>query len=143
MAPKLKSTTAVCFAHTRKAHATERAEDYVEAIADLAEEKGEARVVELAKRLGVTHVTVNRAVGKLKAEGLVSAEPYHDIKLTKKGKKLAEWSKNRHSIVLKFLLALGIDEITAHRDAEGIEHHVSQKTLLALEQWGNDKKKIN
>ena len=140
MAKNAAAISAGCFAHTRKAHATERAEDYVEAIADLTVEVGEARVVELAKRLGVTHVTVHRAISKLKEEGLVTAEPYQAINLTNKGKRLAEWSKNRHAIVLEFLLALGIDEATARRDAEGIEHHVSEKTLEVFEAWSKSRK---
>src|SRR5437868_8176501 len=74
---------------TRREHANEIAEDYVEAIADLVTEVGEARVVDLAKRLGVTHVTVNRTVARLQNAGLVTSEPYRAIFLTEKGLTLA------------------------------------------------------
>src|SRR5580765_3909827 len=74
---------------TRREHANEIAEDYVEAIADLVAEVGEARVVDLAKRLGVTHVTVNRTVARLQNAGLVTSEPYRAIFLTEKGRTLA------------------------------------------------------
>ena len=56
---------------TRREHASELAEDYVEAIADLTTETGEARVVDLARRLGVTHVTVNRAIARFKSRALL------------------------------------------------------------------------
>jgi DNA-binding MarR family transcriptional regulator len=74
---------------TRREHASELAEDYVEAIADLVAEKGEARVVDLAARLGVTHVTVNRAIMRLQKSGFVTSQPYRAIFLTDEGHRLA------------------------------------------------------
>ena len=118
--------------HTRREHASEVAEDYVEAIADLAAETGEARAVDLSGRLGVTHVTVNRTIGRLQKAGLVTAQPYCAIFLTEKGRALAAASKSRHETVLSFLRSLGIPERVAERDAEGIEHHVSPETLEAF-----------
>ena len=117
---------------TRREHANEIAEDYVEAIADLVAEVGEARVVDLAKRLGVTHVTVNRTVARLQNTGLVTAEPYRAIFLTEKGRTLATTCKSRHETVVAFLRSLGIPERVAEMDAEGIEHHVSPETLSAF-----------
>ncbi len=117
---------------TRREHAAETAEDYVEAIADLAASQGEARVVDLARRLGVTHVTVNRTLARLKREGYVSVEPYRAIFLTPAGSRLAEACHHRHSLVVDFLRSLGITEKTAEIDAEGIEHHVSPETLAAF-----------
>src|ERR1041384_1480002 len=78
---------------TRREHAAETAEDYVEAIADLSEAHGEARVVDLARRLGVTHVTVNRTLARLQRNGLVMAKPYRAIFLTTAGRKLASESR--------------------------------------------------
>jgi len=118
--------------HTRREHATETAEDYVEAIADLAASQGEARVVDLARRLGVTHVTVNRTLTRLQREGLVSVQPYRAIFLTDSGRRLAEACHRRHAIVVAFLRSLGIPEKAAEIDAEGIEHHVSPATLAAF-----------
>ncbi len=120
---------------TREAHHTETAEDYVEIIAELIEENGEARVVALARRLGVSHVTVNRAIGRLRKSGLVTAEPYQSIKLTKTGQALAKSCKSRHEIVVKFLRALGVPADIADIDAEGIEHHVSKQTLNAFSRF--------
>ena len=117
---------------TRREHAAETAEDYVEAIADLSASQGEARVVDLARRLGVTHVTVNRTLARLQRESLVSVQPYRAIFLTSAGVKLAEQCHYRHSVVVAFLRSLGIPEKTAEIDAEGIEHHVSPETLAAF-----------
>lgn len=118
---------------TRREHAAETAEDYVEAIADLSVANGEARVVDLARRLGVTHVTVNRTVARLQRDGLVTAKPYRAIFLTAAGRKLATESRHRHETIVTFLRSLGIPEDVAAMDAEGIEHHVSPETLAAFE----------
>jgi DtxR family transcriptional regulator, manganese transport regulator len=117
---------------TRREHANEIAEDYVEAIADLVSELGEARVVDLAKRLGVTHVTVNRTIARLQKASLVTSQPYRAIFLTEKGRTLAATCKTRHETVVAFLRGLGISERVAEMDAEGIEHHVSPETLSAF-----------
>jgi DtxR family transcriptional regulator, manganese transport regulator len=117
---------------TRREHAQEIAEDYVEAIADLVAETGEARVVDLARRLGVTHVTVNRTIVRLKRAGFVTSQPYRAIFLTDKGRDLAAACKIRHETVVAFLRSLGIPERVAEMDAEGIEHHVSPDTLAAF-----------
>lgn len=119
----------------RSDHASEIGEDYVEAIADLIAATGEARVVDLARRLGVTHVTVTRTVARLQREGLVTSRPYRAIFLTDAGRRLAEDARRRHIIVFEFLRRLGVDEKTAHADAEGIEHHVSKRTLAAFERF--------
>jgi len=117
---------------TRREHAHEIAEDYVEAIADLVAESGEARVVDLAKRLGVTHVTVNRTIARLQKAGYVTSQPYRAIFLTNDGRELAAGCKSRHETVVEFLRSLGIPERVAEMDAEGIEHHVSPETLAAF-----------
>jgi DtxR family manganese transport transcriptional regulator len=119
----------------RAAHANELAEDYVEAIADLGRTQGEARVVELARALGVSHVTVVRTIARLSREGLVQARPYRAIFLTPAGTRLADKARARHELVEAFLLALGVPASVAARDAEGIEHHVSAQTLAAMERF--------
>ncbi len=117
---------------TRREHANEIAEDYLEAMADLVAETGEARVVDLSKRLGVTHVTVIRTIARLQKAGFVTAQPYRAIFLTSKGRTLAARSKSRHETVAAFLRSLGIPDRVAEMDAEGIEHHVSPATLAAF-----------
>ncbi len=120
------------FQRVREAHQTEVAEDYVELIARLIDETGEARVVDLAVWLGVTNATVNNTVQRLQRDGLVTSKPYRSIFLTEAGRELAESSHQRHILVRDFLLALGVGEETAEADAEGIEHHVSAETLTAF-----------
>ncbi len=120
------------FKRVRDAHQTELAEDYVELIADLIEAKGEARLVDLSERLGVTKATVNNTIQRLQRDGFVSSQPYRSIFLTDKGRKVATVSRERHLIVRDLLIALGVDAETADADAEGIEHHVSKATLEAF-----------
>src|SRR5208282_2181117 len=121
------------FRRSRRDRAAETAQDYVEAIADLTASVGEARVVDLARRLGVTHVTVNRTLARLQKIGFVNTKPYRAIFLTDAGHKLAAECKQRHQTVVSFLRSLGISERIAELDAEGIEHHVSPETLAAFE----------
>ena len=133
--PARNRDTAAIQRHTRRAHAQERAQDYVEAIADLIDEQGEARATEIARSLGVTHVTVIRTVQRLQREGLVKTLPYRSIFLTPAGRALAARAKERHQTVVAFLEALGVPVATARADAEGIEHHVSPATLAAMNKF--------
>ena len=121
--------SAAKFERIRKAHLSEVMEDYVEMIADLIEEIGEARSVDLAARFGVTSPTVNATIGRLQREGLVETRPYRSIFLTQEGAKLANACKERHQIVHDFLVSLGVPNEIADADAEGMEHHISDQTL--------------
>jgi DtxR family manganese transport transcriptional regulator len=122
----------------RSDHATEVAEDYVEAIAEITSSAGACRAVDLATLFAVSHVTVNRTVGRLVRDGFAKTEPYRPIELTAKGKRLAKQSRERHEVVLQFLIALGVSEPTAVTDSEGIEHHVSAETLQAMRSFLNE-----
>jgi DtxR family manganese transport transcriptional regulator len=117
----------------RRDRSAETAQDYVEAIADLTATQGEARVVDLARRLGVTHVTVNRTLARLQRAGYVNTRPYRAIFLTPAGSTLADECRQRHQTVVSFLRSLGVADRIAEMDAEGIEHHVSPETLAAFE----------
>jgi len=123
------------FRRARLARETEIVEDYVELIADLIDEEGEARAVDIAKRLGVTGATVNKMISRIKQMGLVNSEPYRSIFLTSEGRKVAEVSRARHHIVVALLRAVGVDEATAWADAEGMEHRCSPETLAAFEKF--------
>ena len=143
MVPKSKSeqfladpdTQASWFERVREAHKTETTEDYVELIADLIEVQQEARLSDLATRLGVSYPTASKVVARLQEEGYIETQPYRAIFLTSSGKKLAKKCKERHQIVLEFLIRLGVDEATAEFDAEGIEHHISEQTLEIMKQF--------
>ena len=119
-------------ARRRQDHSQELAQDYVEMIAELIAKAGEARLTDLARGLGVTHVTANRTLKRLQRQGLVTSQPYRSIFLTSNGRSLAKESRDRHETVVRFLIALGVPEAIAESDAEGIEHHVSRETLAAF-----------
>lgn len=120
------------FQRTREDHSREIAEDYVELIEALIHERGEARAVDLAERLGISPVTVSKTVQRLVREGLVTAAPYRSIFLTDEGRALAAHARERHELVHDFLVNLGVPEEAAINDTEGIEHHVSEETLAAM-----------
>jgi DtxR family manganese transport transcriptional regulator len=120
------------FARQREADRTAIAEDYVELIADLLRADGEARAVDLARRMGVSQATVTATIGRLQRDGLVETKPYRGLFLTAAGQELADRAKARHELVVRFLIAIGLDEETAEADAEGVEHHVSEAALAAF-----------
>jgi len=128
-------TRVEAFQGVREARRNELAEDYVELIADLIHEQGEARPVDIAARLGVRAPTVTKALARLAREGLITRERYRSVFLTDKGRALAVDCRRRHDIVRRFLIRLGLDPETAERDAEGIEHHVSDRTLALFEAY--------
>ena len=123
------------FRQAREARRSELVEDYVELIADLIGDGGEARQVDIAARLGVAQPTVAKMLKRLAEDGLVQQRPYRGVFLTEAGEALAAQSRERHRIVERFLRALGVSPETARRDAEGIEHHVSGETLEAFRRF--------
>ena len=120
------------FRRVRADHQSELAGDYVELIADLIDERGEARGTDIALRLGVANATVVKTLKRLQDAGLIAQEPYRAIFLTGDGWKMADDSRRKHRIVEEFLLSLGVSAQTARIDSEGIEHHVSEETLRAM-----------
>lgn len=117
------------FRQVREAHRRELIDDYVELISDLIREVGEARQVDMAARLGVSQPTVAKMLKRLATVGLIEQIPWRGVFLTAEGERLAQESRERHQIVESFLLVLGVSPEIARRDAEGMEHHVSEETL--------------
>ena len=130
------------FKKVRNAHRTENTEDYLELIADLLNQNGEARIVDIAEKLDIAQATANKTIKRLLLQGYIKKEPYRSIFLTLKGQIIASKSKKRHRIVYNFLKNLGLDDQTAAADSEGIEHHVSEKTLIKMEKL-NKLNKLN
>lgn len=126
---RLVEARAESFQAVREARRNEVAEDYVELIAELITQFGEARPVDIAARMGVTAPTVAKGLDRLARGGLVMRAKYRSVFLTPDGAALAEACRLRHEIVMRFLVRLGLDAETAEKDAEGIEHHVSERTL--------------
>ena len=127
-----EGTQARRFGKTRSAQSSALLEDYVELIADLLINAGEARPTDIARRLGVSHATAVKTIARLKRAALATARPYRGVFLTDKGRALADRVRARHRLVVDVLRALGVPSEAAEADAEGIEHHVSETTLKAF-----------
>jgi DtxR family manganese transport transcriptional regulator len=123
------------FGKTRNAQSCALLEDYVELIADLHLTSGEARPTDVARRLGVSHATAIKTISRLKREGLATSRPYRGVFLSEAGQALAERVRMRHRLVVDVLLTLGVPSEAAEADAEGIEHHVSDVTIKAFEDF--------
>lgn len=123
------------FDKTRADHALESASDYVEMIDDLISETGEARAVDLASRMSVSHVTVSKTLQRLAREGYVTYRPYRSIFLTDHGRELACAARERHRLLFGLLTALGVPAEVAQLDSEGMEHHASDTTLAAIQRF--------
>ncbi|HET6406043.1 MAG TPA: transcriptional regulator MntR [Candidatus Thermoplasmatota archaeon] len=111
---------------------TPRVEDYVEVIYELILEKGYARIVDISAHLHVSAPTATKMIQKLAEDRLVVYERYRGIALTEAGTELAKRLRERHSVVMDFLRLLDVDEATAHRATEGMEHHLDASTLDRL-----------
>ncbi len=125
---------------TRDDHSTEFASDYVEAVEELIRVKGECRLSDLAGLFQISNASAHRTIARLKRIGLVESEPYRPIQLTKKGQMLASRSRDRHRLVIDFLIAVGVPRESAEIDSEGIEHHVSADTEKAIRSFLDTRK---
>jgi DtxR family transcriptional regulator, manganese transport regulator len=111
---------------------TSRLEDYLEAIYQLSQHKGYASTVDLSEMLQVRPSTVSTMVGNLARKGYLVHEPYRGMKLTEKGEKVAKSVVSRHGIISEFLSLIGIEEVTARQDTEGIEHYIQPITVRKI-----------
>ena len=120
------------YSNIRNQNKNEILEDYVEAIQEISELKGDVKNADLAIHFGVSQATINKNLKRLIGSKLATSEPYRSIFLTDEGKKLAAISKEKHNIVYQFLIKLGVSKKVAQYDSEGIEHHVSEETLKLM-----------
>jgi Mn-dependent DtxR family transcriptional regulator len=111
---------------------SQSAEDYLERIHELIQEKGYARVVDIASSLDVKQASVTSMVQKLGELGYLNYEKYRGLILTDKGRQVARKIQQRHETLSRFFSLFGLDEETQHRDIEGIEHHLSPETVAIL-----------
>jgi Mn-dependent DtxR family transcriptional regulator len=116
-------------------------EDYLEVIYELIQYKGYASTIAISEYLNVSSPSVTKMVQKLNESGHLNYEKYRGIRLTDKGILVAENIRERHGLLAEFLKIIGVDEETANKDAEGIEHHLQPKTLTKLENFIKDIKK--
>lgn len=123
------------YSNIRNQNKNEILEDYVEAIQEISEIKGDVKNADLSIHFGVSQATINKNLKRLISSKLATSEPYRSIFLTDEGKKLAATSKEKHEIVYQFLIKLGVSKKTAQYDSEGIEHHVSDETLKLMKNF--------
>jgi Mn-dependent DtxR family transcriptional regulator len=119
-------------ASTKPAARTRAVEDYLEQIHNLIELKGYARVVDIAANLGISQASVTAMIQKLDAEGFLVYERYRGVVLTDQGRAVGQAIAHRHDVLSRLLASFGVDPETAHRDVEGMEHHISRQTLQVL-----------
>lgn len=111
---------------------SQSAEDYLERIHELIEEKGYARVVDIANSLAVKQASVTSMVQKLGDLGYLNYVKYRGLVLTEKGRAVATRIQKRHETLARFFSLFGLDTETQQRDIEGIEHHLSPDTVKIL-----------
>jgi Mn-dependent DtxR family transcriptional regulator len=111
---------------------SQSAEDYLERIHELIQEKGYARVVDIASSLKVKQASVTSMVQKLDELGFLKYEKYRGLVMTEKGRAVARQIQNRHETLSRFFSLFGLSPETQQQDIEGIEHHLSPATVDVL-----------
>ncbi|MGP4074382.1 transcriptional regulator MntR [Halobacillus sp. K22] len=104
-------------------------EDYIEQIYMLIEDKGYARVSDIAENLQVHPSSVTKMVQKLDRDQYLNYEKYRGLILTPKGKKVGKRLVYRHELLEQFLEIIGVDKENIYEDVEGIEHHLSWNSI--------------
>ena len=104
-------------------------EDYIEQIYILIEDKGYARVSDIAENLSVHPSSVTKMVQKLDKDDYLIYEKYRGLVLTMKGKKIGKRLVYRHELLEQFLRVIGVKEEHIYEDVEGIEHHLSWESI--------------
>ena len=120
---------------TKKVSSTIREEDYLEVIAELVELKGYATTLDISRFMNVTPTSVTKMLQKLDEKKYLEYEKYHGINLTIMGKHVADSIRRKHSTLLEFFEILNIGKEIANQDTEGLEHHLSDKTIRQLKKY--------
>lgn len=108
-------------------------EDYLERILELFDEKGYARVTDIAERLAVRPASVSMMLKRLESSGYIIRERYRGFMLTTKGRTVGIRIRKRDHILHEFLQLLHLPSHIIEKDIEGLEHYLSDETLIALE----------
>lgn len=114
-------------------HLTTPNEDYLERICELLDEKGYARVTDIAEKLDVSPASVTMMLKKLETSGYILRERYRGFTLTQKGRSIGIRIRKRHTILSQFLHLLNLSDRIIEHDIEGLEHFLSDQTLQELE----------
>ena len=126
---RLEMGETTTFEHKKSSEATE---DYLEMIDLLVREKGYASTSDIAERMGISKSSVTSKIKKLDKEGYLVHTPYRGMALTDSGRNLAQNMKDRHEILRKFLVLIGVPKTIATNDAEKIEHGLHPETVRKL-----------
>lgn len=113
----------------------ESGENYLEAILMIKKEKGFVRSIDVANELGVTKPSVSVAMKHFREEEYITIDGEGNISLTEKGLAIANRVFERHEVIAKVLIALGVDEETAYEDSCKIEHDISQQSFERLKDF--------
>ncbi len=113
----------------------ESAENYLEAILVINKKKGYARSIDVANELGFAKPSVSVAMKNFREDGYIETDADGKITLTEKGLAVAERVYERHQVIARALIALGVDEETAFEDSCKIEHDISQKSFEKLKEY--------
>lgn len=108
-------------------------EDYLERIYKLIDEKGYARVSDIAEGLEVHPSSVTKMIQKLDKDDYLIYEKYRGLILTTKGKKIGKRLVDRHQLLEEFLTLIGVQHENIYKDVEGIEHHLSWDSITQIE----------
>lgn len=120
----------------------ESGEMYLETIYILSQKSDSVRAIDVGNHMGYSKPSVSRALGILKKDGLITVGDSGHLELTKKGLSMAKKIYERHTVLSRMFMALGVDEETATDDACRIEHYISDKSFKAIkdhiEKWLSD-----
>lgn len=113
----------------------ESAENYLEAILMIKLKKGNVRSIDIANQLNFTKPSVSVAMKHFREEGYIQMNSEGGITLTEKGQEIAERVYERHQVIAKALIALGVDEATAYEDSCKIEHDISDFSFEKIKEY--------
>ncbi len=120
---------------------TQSSEDYLETILILREHLGNVRSIDIVNETGYTKPSISVAMKKLRHNGLITMDRSGYIYLTPDGEKIATETYNKHCLLKKFFMSLGVSESTAEEDACKIEHEISRETIMCIIKSQNEREK--
>ena len=113
-------------------HLHQSGEDYLEAILELRQERGQVRSIDVAQKLGFSKPSVSRAMAILRTDGYITVEPSGAIVLTESGERVARTMLERHQLLTQWLVSLGVSPWVAAKDACRMEHALSEETFACI-----------
>ena len=117
----------------------ESAENYLETILVLKNKKGYVRSIDVANEMGFSKPSVSVAMKNFREEGYIMVDGDGGISLTEKGLRVAERVFERHQLIAKALMLIGVSEETAYEDSCKIEHDISEETFERLKRFMKDR----